>query len=157
VAPTNPPGFIAGPSVVDADALLDWLEAQAQPSGRLVRLPVRVQFDDAYRLGIVGGAVCTTDPAPADALPLKLDDTAMSSSLLDLLRDRVAEGADSGLFWLEGTWGAVVSVGGMPALDLPGFELPGFEAAPERHPFAVRRVVGPVGGEDPPVAYLEAR
>lgn len=131
MTPAPTVAFEDGPSIADPAALLAWLDT-TKAGRRLVQLPVVVEFGP---LGVQRAWIGNVAGAPADgAAMLKLDDTAMGVPLLDHLR-RVCPTPTCAV-WLEGTWGPVMEVGGMPALSLPGF------AGPPRHDFAVRRLVG---------------
>jgi hypothetical protein len=150
-APTR--SYVDGAAINDSATLLTWLQ---QTKGTPLRLPVRVEFDDQYRLAVARAEV--------GSLPLKLDDTAMSVPVLDQLRTLCPVNEPGCVVWLEGTWGAVLEVGGMPALSMPGvsgpampgpglsgpgLSVPGFPApaaGPKRHDFSVRRVGGLVDG-----------
>jgi len=132
MAPFPDVAFTDGPTLDDPG-----LRGQlAASSGRLLRLPVVVEFDDEYRLAVRRAWLGTgaADPAPS-ALQLKLDDTSMGVSLLDSLRAACPPGPRCAVL-VDATWGPVLS--GMPALPSVG---------PARDTVAVRRFVGlqPVG------------
>ena len=147
--------YVDGAALDDDAALLSWLEASG---GKALRLPVRLTFDDEHRLAIQAATV--------GGVPLKLDDTAMGVAVLDQVRRLCPAGEPGCTVWLEGTWGAVLSGVPMPGLSGPGG--PGLAgpgpglvgpggpgpAGPTRHPFAVRRVGGPVDGT-PTAAQIE--
>ena len=127
MAPFPEVAFTDGPTL-DDPRLRDQLAASAR---RLLRLPVVVEFDDAYRLAVTRAWLGTdlADPA-ATALQLKLDDTSMGVALLDSLRHACPPGPRCAVL-VDATWGPVLS--GMPAL--PGL-------GPTRDTVAVRRFVG---------------
>lgn len=130
--------FVEGPALTPAADLLAWFEGEGE--GKLVQVPVVVTPSP---LGIGGGHVGGSASAPAEgALHLKLDDTAMSVSLADRLRADCSPGAPCAI-WVEGIWGATVPNPSPSELGLP----PGPSFGPEKHPFSVRRYVGPVQGE----------
>lgn len=141
--------MVQGPSIRPAAALLEWLEQNAVPKGgkrRRVRLPVVVAFEDAYRLAIGKAHVGMSEQdAGAEALPLSLDDTGLSVSLLSRLRDLCPPPQQACALWLEGYWGKLVD-DGLPSLDPPG---------ERRHPFAVLRIVGLVQAGDSPHVLIE--
>ncbi len=138
VTPTNPDAsdrFVQGPPLAPRADLLAWLEGDGE--GALLQIPVVVHLSP---LGIDSAHIGAQADAPRDdAVRLKLDDTALGISLAERLREHCSDG-DPCIVWLEGQWGATVSGPG------PDFAFPGADDAPEKHPFSVRKVVGPVTG-----------
>lgn len=136
MTPTPVALFVDGPSINDAPALTQWMDAQLS-ARRLVRIPVVVEFDDAYRLAVVRAWIGNAGGAPpASAALLKLDDTGMSIALLDQLRTTCPAGANTCPVLLEGRWGTRIDESGMPPLD-------GVPAGPPQRDFTVLRLVGP--------------
>jgi hypothetical protein len=139
-ADVSTPPFVDGAALDPASALLSWLQ---QAGSRRVQLPVVLTCSP---LGVTDAYVGThAGPAPEGALLLKLDEGALGIGLATQLSTRCGDGPCA--FWLEGTWGPHLTGG--PSLPGPGMpSLPGGPAigGPERHPFTVRAVVGPVDG-----------
>ena len=137
-----------GPALSDSAALLAWFEGAGK--SRRVRIPV-VLTPDPLGLGpaFVGSK---PGPAPADALHLKLDDTAMSVGLADRMAKDCPFDVPCAI-WVEGSWGAVLSGG--PGLGLGGPTLGGPAAGPTPHPFSVRAYGGPVEGDATHVVLLD--
>lgn len=126
-----PPGrFVAGPPVRPARNLLAWLQRVGR---RRVRLPVVIRFDASplrsRRDAFVGASPRDLSSQP---LRLRLDDTAMGISLRTRLRSACPQARSWCALWLEGTWGPLLRHRTAP------------RPAGSPHPFAVRRVVGPV-------------
>ncbi|MBT3983803.1 MAG: hypothetical protein HOE90_20780 [Bacteriovoracaceae bacterium] len=110
--------------ISDSAKLKSWLDHN---KGRYLRLPVVVEFQDEYRLGLkkafIGGDISQLSD---DSLLLDLDDTQMGTSIIDTLKDLCPVGKNSCAVWIDGMWGRTV-------------ELPSELAVPgdTRHPFAV--------------------
>ena len=120
--------FVEGPALTDA-ALPEWL-AEQQARRTTLRLPVVVDFGGPYRLGIQQAWLGSdTSDAGAAGMLLRLDDTAMSVSLMDHLRTACPEGARCAV-WVEARWGAAVP---MPAA------MAAFESDPPASPVTVLR------------------
>jgi hypothetical protein len=115
-------------------ALLKWLESS---DGKRIRLPVVIHFGDEYKLDYGPIYVGTqTGSAPEGAIHLELDDGGMSVGLFDQLLDRPVDNNHGLVLWLEGRWGALVS--------MPDFDDDPSGGGPERHPFSVFEIVGDV-------------
>lgn len=133
----GPVKMTEGPAVEPAGPLLAWLNQSAKGEGgkrRRFRLPLVVRFEDEYRLGygdvFVGRSL---KAAPADAIHVSLDDTALSSPLLQSIAARCPKEAPGCVLLVEGYWGPLVE-GGPPDIAMPG------EA--KKWPFAVLTVHG---------------
>ena len=128
-----------GPAIQPSSELLAWFEGEGK--GRLVQVPVVVvPLPLGLSVGLVAG---DTEGDPASALPLKLDDTAMSVSLAENIRSDCAYDVPCAI-WVEGYWGATLSGPG-PSFGGPSFGGP--STGPKRHPFSVRRYVGLVSSD----------
>jgi len=115
--PTNPVSFIPGLAIKPSSQLLNWLNNETQTasgSRKLLRLPVVIHFQDAYRLGIGDSFIGTSDQnRDKNPIFLSLSDAAMGVSLLSTLRDICPKTTNSCAVWLEGYWGALID------FDLP--------------------------------------
>ncbi|MBW2254949.1 MAG: hypothetical protein JRI25_10180 [Deltaproteobacteria bacterium] len=132
--------FVDGPALSPSADLVAWFEGDG--AGKLVQLPVVVTPSP---LGLASGHVgVLPEPPGADALLLKLDDTAMGVSLADKIRGDCPAG-QACVIWVEGIWGATVAMPDMPAM--PSMDGPGGPAATDKHPFSVRGYAGKVEGE----------
>lgn len=97
------PEYSPGPLTPSGPELLAWLAVAADDGSgaeRWFRLPVHVCFDDEYRLGLGEAAVV----AGADRVPVVLDGTRMSLSLMGELMFRVPPPERCGEVWMEGEW-----------------------------------------------------
>lgn len=130
MTPFVEPDLVDGPDIADTPRLLAWLDAhRASGAKKLLRVPVVVEFDDAYRLGVQRAWIGNAQTKPEGAVMLDLDDTAMSVAVIDTLRSLCPPGPTCAIV-VDGLWGAVV-----PMPPLPGDD-------PSRKAFGVRRVVG---------------
>lgn len=118
-----------GPALQPPQALLAWLEADAGKTR--VRLPVVVEFANAYRHAIARTWIGTSATPPGDdAILITLDDLALGIPVVERARQACPEEHDMMcVVWLDGFWGE-------------GFVSPGEE--PAGKPFAVRHVHGRV-------------
>lgn len=148
----TPSTFAQGPALTPAPELLAWLKSNA--NDQLLQVPVVIASSP---LGITQAyiGVDPSTPPSDESVTLRLDQGALGVSLVEQLPAACAEGPCA--VWLEGTWGALVSPG--PG-DTTGPSGPGGPAGPAgpagpsgsaeaptkptQHPFAVRRLVGPV-------------
>lgn len=99
----NKPGpaaaFVRGPSVIPADQLVVWLEAQTC-NGE----PLRVRLPLVLRVTTTGIALDGAKIGDrAGALEVYANDAALGIGLADRLRDRCAAGTTCAL-WAEGYW-----------------------------------------------------
>jgi hypothetical protein len=103
-----------------------------------------IHFKDKHRLGFGEAFLGTADPAPAEAIYLDLEDSALGISLLDRVRRRCPEPATSCALWLVGYWGP-------PSLPLP----PAPGDGKTRWPFSVVEVPEPGGEAAEPRVLIE--
>lgn len=145
--PMTPTTFDSGPSIDDTSQLRAWLDATAPPGGvkRRVRLPVVIT---RTANGITSAYVGTHPDKPAaEAMHLRLDDTALGVSLADRLRERFGADASPVVVWLDG-----VRAGGT-ALEDHLIAAAGGPA--DGWPFALRAVGEPVAPTDAARAYVQ--
>lgn len=137
--PYQPTSFIDGPTIRPADKLLEWLESGVTKDAdgmKHLKLPVVIRFDQ-LGLGIGEAVIGTTDADfTDDAIYLELEDTAMSDPLWKKALQAAPKGAKTVTLWLQGQWGKLVDLPGLPMPELPGIQ------SRELHPFAVRQVLG---------------
>ncbi len=105
--------FMPGPFVEPADELRKWLLQQQERSGKdgvrlRIRLPVVVHFQNSNSWGVESAHVGCDIADSNKGLRLRLDNTATSMSLNDLLRMRCVSNAGACALWLEGFSGQLV-------------------------------------------------
>src|SRR5262245_22115975 len=89
--------------VTPAAELLKWLDAQKRDIAEPVKLrvPVTITFTNANQIAIAR----TTIGAAADALQIRLDDSALGISLMDRIRGKCP--GTTCAVWIEGNWRGV--------------------------------------------------
>ncbi len=137
--PYTPTSFTDGPTVRPPAQLLTWLESGVTKHGdgmKHLKLPVVIRFD-GLGLGI-GEAVIGTTAADFtdDAIYLDLEDGAMGTALSEQALEAAPKGAETVTLWLQGQWGELVELPGLPMPNRPGLQ------SRQLYPFAVRRVLG---------------
>lgn len=122
-----------GPAIRPSGPLLEWLDRESAGPGerRRFRLPVVVRYN--ARLGFTAAFVGVADDPGAEPITLRLDDSAMGRSLIDILEPHCPPDGNGCAFWLEGYWG--------PFLDP---EPPADPGSPRRWPFSVVRYHGAI-------------
>jgi uncharacterized sulfatase len=96
--------FTRGPDISPSSRLLAWLDAELQrgesPGGpRRIRLPVSVTLDAAG--GVASARIGVSDEA--DAIKVRLNDSALGISLADRARQMCGSGSRCAV-WVEGFW-----------------------------------------------------
>ena len=110
-----PIAFRQGPAIHPYDQLLLWLNHNSvnenKASRRLLKLPVYIQFADAYHLGVGSAHIGTTLDDLSNGAPLlSLDDSALGQSLLSILQYRCPPDTHHWVLWLEGYWGRLLQI-----------------------------------------------